>query len=904
MHTAQYVTLPAWFALAPTSRNTQYLAPDTSHHTIHNVTVIGPSAPINNCDVVTFTIVAANDSVTTTNVIITSTMPAGFLPPQRVFPIGTVRPNEIITRHAAFSATCDSVSGQNTVILTQDGYIPIVRYTDFVVNPGAITVRKEPAVIRAAPGEVVTWTVYVENTGYGAVSNVRVTDTLGSGLQYVSGVTSAYYHSIPVGGKASFSIAARVVGCSGLENVAVATWGCNGKQCLTPQTAKGAVDLKMINPDLEFTLPAFDVAYCVGRGVFTIPITNNGDGTAYSGTLKVDLSPFNVTVAPPASYSGGAFRLPDIPPGGTYHLVFTLTLSSALCTMPRSGTFSFKLTYTDRCGHPYYEAPQSAAWRLINVPGQLSVAKAMPGEVYRGELVNATITVNADGIVGSIVVTDRVPAGWSVVNADGGNVFTLGGITYITWTLSGSTVLDLVLATPDALTGCQYCGTAAVNTVTATARDCQNCRQAATAQAVTYVQCEEPVATTEKQVSGPAQTCTDPAFAYTNTYIFADTFIVTPTWQGMVFTDTLLYQTYVTNSASVRVSDGSITCSATFSANVVGGMLVISNVSPTCGIDVPGATMWVSYRTAVTEPVSCSAFQWYDWSYLNLGVMGNAECAADGVIEEGVFVQTQVPSMTLSLSGLPAWVSSCGVYPVPLTARRTSAIPAYDVVLDMPTSTFAIIEVLGFSGATPVYTTTDAQGYHWYYSDAFVTAITSTVRLRVQLRCGSDSAPFQGRLHYDNRCADNNIYRERCSIGGTLGAPPIIGPWPILTKFPELIYAHGDVVTWTLIAYNSGAGPAYSVVLTDALGSGLRYVRSTITSTMGSVAGVTPIASSNLVTWVLPLIRPKERVTIRYAAEIISCDELTNRFAYAQGCLGQSCQPAGPVHSRVELPPT
>jgi len=97
--------------------------------------------------VVTFTIVATNDAVTTTNVIITSTMPAGFVPSQQVFNVGTVGPNEVITRHAVFTATCNAASGQNVTTLSQDGYSDIVVYTNFSVNPGAITVRKEPAVI-------------------------------------------------------------------------------------------------------------------------------------------------------------------------------------------------------------------------------------------------------------------------------------------------------------------------------------------------------------------------------------------------------------------------------------------------------------------------------------------------------------------------------------------------------------------------------------------------------------------------------------------------------------------------------------------------------------------------------------------------------------------------------------
>jgi len=898
---APQTTIPTWFATA----NRRPAA--STHHTIYPnaVTVTGPSGAVNNCDVVTFTIVATNDAVTTTNVVITSSMPAGFTPTQRVFDVGSVSPNETITRYAVFSATCDAVSGQNVVTLSQQGYDDIVLYTDYFVNPGAITVRKEPAVIPATIGDVVTWTVIVENTGYGRVDNVVVTDVLGSGLEYVAGITSTSYSSIPVGQTRTFTIAARVAGCDGLENVVTATWGCPGQQCLTPQMAKGAVDLAMSNPDLAYTLPDFDVPYCAGSGAFTITITNNGDGTAYSGTLSADLSPFSVTVSSPgASYDGSAFHLPPVDPGGTYNLAFTLTLPSQLCTMARGGRFDFDLAFYDLCGNPYSTLTRSANWQLTAAPGELSVDKTMPAEVYRGQNVTTTVTVDASGIVGTIAVTDRVPAGWSVVDPGGGTVFTVGSVTYITWTLSGSTVLTPVFATPDAATGCDYCGLPATNVVTATASDCQDCLQTATAQATTQLQCEEPVATSLKQVSAPVQVCTDPAYVYTNTYTFADTFLVTPTWQGMVFTETLDHQTYSPGTASVWMSDGTLTCTAAFSEAVVNGMLVITDISPTCAITVPGSTMWIGYQTSITEPSPCDDYQFYDWSYLDLGVTGNAECAVDGVIEEGVFVGTLAPQMDLSISGLPENVSTCGVYTVTLTALRTSSAPAYDTVIDVPTTTYYVVDVLGFGGATPAYTLTDGSGYHWYYADAFTTATTATIDLRVRLRCGSGAAPFEGTIHYDNLCADNTTYRERCSAGGTLDAPPIISSIPILTKFPEMVYAQGDVVTWTLIAYNSGAGPAYSVVLTDALGSDLRYVDSSITSTQGSVAGVTPLTSSNLVTWNIPVIQPKERVTIRYTAEIIGCDDLTNRLSGTQGCLDETCMSAGPVQSHVELPPT
>lgn len=137
-----------------------------------------------------------------------------------------------------------------------------------------------------------------------------------------------------------------------------------------------------------------------------------------------------------------------------------------------------------------------------------------------------------------------------------------------------------------------------------------------------------------------------------------------------------------------------------------------------------------------------------------------------------------------------------------------------------------------------------------------------------------------------------------------MSTPRRLSPLPLVTKFPERIYATSDFVTWTLVAKNTGAGPAYNVVLTDALGSGLRFVTATITSSLGAVTSINVITSTNLVTWEVPVIQPKETLTIRYTAEIVSCTDLTNRFSGAQGCLGQICLGGGPVSSVVELPPT
>ena len=449
------------------------------HSTIQegNVTVTAPSEPINNCDVVTFTIVATNDAVTTTNVIITSTMPAGFNPEQHVFNIGTVGPSETITRHAVFTATCDAVSGQNVVTLTQTGADPIVKRTDFVVNPGAITLRKEPSIVPAALGDVITWTVYVENTGYGVVSNVRVTDTLGSGLEYVSGLISTSWVTIPVGTTYSRTVSARVVACSGLDNVAIATWGCDGVICGTPHTATASVDLQIATPELEFTPPSISIDYCTGYDTYTMPITNTGDGTAYTPTIAVDFSPLIVTSSS-ATYSGGEFHLSDIAPSNSYPLTFTLSLPDRPCGIASSGRLLYQPTYYDPCGNPFYPPVKSGSWAIVGDVPSLSVTKNGPNEVYADETVTYTLNVAATNFPAdtTIYITDTFQPGcttYSPLNTAGGTVVTdtSGNIT-ITWNITDTSWSNQISFQPDATscpTMCNCCGKLATNNLEATA---------------------------------------------------------------------------------------------------------------------------------------------------------------------------------------------------------------------------------------------------------------------------------------------------------------------------------------------------------------------------------------------------------------------------------------------------
>ncbi|MGQ9594015.1 MAG: DUF7507 domain-containing protein, partial [Anaerolineae bacterium] len=240
------------------------------------VTVTPEPAQVSTCGTITFTIGITNsDTVTATSLYVTSTMPSGFVPSQQTWSVGSLGPNRSWWGQAVFTPGCSAVSGQNVTTVSYAQGANIIRQTEFTVLPCAITVVKEPSTVSAEVGDVVTWTVTVRNTGYGVVPNVEVTDTLGPGLQHLSGPLHVTYASLDVGKAEVFTVTAEVSQCSGLDNLVEAAWGCDTETCQT-QTAKASVALVVKEPLLDYTLPTFQVDYCTGSGSFAIPVQNVG----------------------------------------------------------------------------------------------------------------------------------------------------------------------------------------------------------------------------------------------------------------------------------------------------------------------------------------------------------------------------------------------------------------------------------------------------------------------------------------------------------------------------------------------------------------------------------------------------------------------------------------------------
>jgi uncharacterized repeat protein (TIGR01451 family) len=898
--------LPDWFAVEASDFRSN-VGDSSATVSRGGVNVAGPDE-VYNCQPAAFTIVIANNGVTVTNVAYTSSMPTGSFNPTEIFQnLGTLTPNQVVTLEHVFSATCNAVSGQHQFVLSQDDAEPIVVTTDYVVRPGAITLRKEPSVIDARVGDEVVWTVLAENTGYGPVHNVSVSDVLSTGLQYTSGLTQAFYDSIPVGETRSFTVAAEVVGCSQLENDALATWGCGGTPCQT-ETSKASIDLKVTHPVLSYNPPSLDIDYCSNSGAFTMPISNVGDGQAKDVFIGVDLTSFvldNINGAVYTTTPTPGFLLDDlILPGGVFTLTFEASFTDA-CGSGTGGSLTYRPLYYDSCDNPYLNPVDFGNWRRTgneNVP-ILSVDKSMPATIQIGEVVTAVVTLNTSNITTTITVTDTAPDGWSVADADGGAVVVDGDETYVVWsgTFEGEYVFRPVFTSPVPGVGedaCDYCGQSSTNAVEAfaPAAGCQGCSlEPAVDSATTEIQCDIGVAGA-KQVS-PASAANCSTFSYTNTYNFgAD--VTGTTWSTMVLTESLSNdQDLMPGTVRARVISGSQTYDLDVFTSTAGGSLVVT-FGDLITAPVAGATLIVAYdlETTPSSQSPCSNRSWFDWTYFDSGASTSGPCGGDGTAFQGVYVTSLAPAMNVGFSGLPDVVNPCGTYTVTLSLNRTSSVAAYATTLNVATDTYAVVEVIGFGTITPVATTTDASGWHFDYGDQFTSATQATVDLVVELGCGAAGTGFRATAEYDNNCG------ATCSTGGTLESPLLLEPQSVLNKYPEVIYATGDIVTWTLTIVNAGAGTAYGVTITDALGAGLRYVDSSMFSTFSDGVLYEPITSSNVVTWPNVTCEPGEKKTVQLAAEIIGCEDLTNKLHAQHGCHGAVCTACGPIPSRVVLP--
>jgi uncharacterized repeat protein (TIGR01451 family) len=809
---------------------------------------------------------------------------------------------------------------------------------NIMVNPGAVTIKKTPAVISEEVGEDVTWTLTVENTGFGVIKNVVVTDLLGDGLTFVSctqsgdntGQTTTWdkddiagFASMDPGDIITMDITATVSACEYLDNYADVSFSCDdGTECFNTATdggtATASVQRIAKTPLIDFSPPDISFDYCDDYQEISFTITNTGDGTAFDVWTIVDFSPLVVSnVSAGATYNNTEKRFEltnPLAPSGTYELTFRLS-SPDWCGSFPTGDILWQKLYKDYCDNNFYPPVELSTMNPPNSSSGLSASIGGAGAViFIGDLITYDITSSYSGSLtcgsgntSDITVVADIPTGFTIVDTDGGT-WNAGNRT-VTWTYTPPATLDkdLILDAPGTSDCETYCNTIFSTSVEATGTDCCGCALSSTASETTAIECSEGVTSNKAASPTSVERCTD--ITYTNTYTFdgSSTLVLS----DLEFTENAEnQQEYVPASLTVTLDGSDITGSVNLTDNTPGGTLLI-DFSGAGNDPLAGLPLVISYDLTATGNTitACGQSTFYSWSDLDIGTTSGSECLGDGVLHEVTQVTVGSPGMSVSISGLGNIIHKCETETVTITLTQTTGYDPKDVKLVLSGLNYYVVDPssVNCSGdVSPVSCTPtiDGDDYVWTFNDVFDTQNHQAIlEFDVQKRC-SGGKDLVVTAYYDDACTDDGTIDETCSVSDTESPSLLLSGDLLIEKTPEVYYATENTAEWKIYVTNRGTGTAYNVWVDDVLGAGLLYNNAVVS---GASTTVTPNedhegGAINGCTIEIATITAGERREITLTADLIDCDDLTNDVSASWGCVSQDCQTEVTDNSEVRIP--
>jgi uncharacterized repeat protein (TIGR01451 family) len=866
----------------------------------------------------------------------------------------TLNDNETLVISFNLETDCQAVSGSlNSLVDYKIGGTPDCDNTGYLtiqVNPGAVSIKKTLNVIPQEIGGNVTWTITVENTGFGWIKNVVVTDVLGDGLEYVFSTQNgsnfgqtttwgpneiAALDLMNPGDFITMDITAKVIAAQNLENTADVRFGCDmvadcWNTTIDGGTANASVQRIVKTPLLSYTPPDINFDYCGNDESVSFVISNIGDDTANDIWIIVDfvnLAVSNVSAGATYNSSDKRFELNDpIAPAGAYTLSFDLSATD-WCNFP-AGALIWQCQYKDGADNYFYPPVElstiyepagatSLTVQVNNTPEIVQIAAQFNYNITS----SYTGSTNCGGSTGNVTVVNTVPDGFTVINI-GGGVWTPGGGGTggtITWTyLPPSTLnINVTLQAPH-LSDCEaYCKTEFENKVSAYVTDCCGCPLSATSSEYSAIECEQGVDSEKTASAGPHLRCN--SIQYTNTYIFEGGSAVN--LDDLTFTDHAdNEQSYQPASLSINLTgSGDVTGNVAINDNTaaVGGMLGL-DFSGCAATPLAGQTLTIVYTLTTTKETvpACGDTRIISWSSLNLGFAGS-DCVGDGTIHESAVVEVQAPAMSVDISGLGLIFHNCESKTITITLTQNSTIAD-------PKDVKLVLSGLNYYGINPAATTGTGilpvsgnfipnivgDDYVWEFGDGFTgSGQNAKITFEIQKRC-TGSKDLVATAYYDDNCKDDATYDKICSTKTTETPALYLNGDLIIEQTPEVYYADGNIVQWEIYLTNRGTGTAYNVWIDDVLGSGLIYehgVNPAVVS--GDNTGVTINDSQdhlgnaiNGVSIEIPLMTAGERRQITMYAKMVNCNNLTNDVSASWGCISVDCMTEVTDNSIVELP--
>ena len=489
------------------------VTPDLNVTKSDGVTTAAPGTTLSYVVVTTNTGGAPATNVTLTDTIPAGTTYAGFTGPcvvdggstatVKVFDLGTIANGTNVTCTISITVDDPAPAGTsayvNSVLVADDGTHGVdptannsAVDSDTIVAQPDLNVAKTDGKSSVAPGEAVTYTVTVTNTGNIGVTNVLITDTLPDGFTYESctngvgtfdaacsmsgGIVSTTVTVLAGGGAtATLTVQGTVIGNpapAGLDEIrnTVEAVDDQGNGADPTPTDNIAVDVDTVDaaPDLVISKTSLSSTVTPGSTIgYEIVVTNIGDQDA-TGLIVSDAFPAGLTAecgteiptATTCTATGYTWTAATFAVGTSTILTYTLLAADP---MP-AGTLTLTNTATvadDGLNGPDPTPENNSDSTDVGLSGthfDLDIVKTDGvTEAIPGASLAYTITVTNTGNIGAsgVTVVDTIPSGTtfeSAPNTGHGVGVDAGGV--VTWNVGaiaggGSTVTLTLNVTVD-----------------------------------------------------------------------------------------------------------------------------------------------------------------------------------------------------------------------------------------------------------------------------------------------------------------------------------------------------------------------------------------------------------------------------------------------------------------------